>query len=133
MPASITLGRKLDVPPNFKRGSGDPLFARSTTFRVRSLWIHNVAPGPFTVFVPVDQAFEILVKRFGGMEKATEEFNKNPEVLNSVSAIYFVTSAPRNKSRERFIPEWRMRTRPLARQTDGEKTSGPIHRTDRPK
>lgn len=39
------------------------------------------------MFVPVDQAFEILVKRFGGMEKATEEFNKNPEVLNSVSAL----------------------------------------------
>ncbi len=41
--------------------------------------------GPFTVFVPVDQAFEILIQRFGGMEKASEEFNKNPDVLNSVS------------------------------------------------
>jgi len=41
--------------------------------------------GPFTVFVPVDQAFEILIQKFGGMEKASEEFNKNPELLSSVS------------------------------------------------
>lgn len=50
-----------------------------------SFVLYLFAIGPFTVFVPVDQAFEILIQKFGGMEKATEEFNKNPDVLESVS------------------------------------------------
>lgn len=40
--------------------------------------------GPFTVFVPADQAFEIMIQRLGGMEAATEQFNKNPDQLNSI-------------------------------------------------
>lgn len=49
--------------------------------------------GPFTVFVPVDQAFEILIQKFGGMEKATEEFNKNPDVLNSLLKHHVVAGS----------------------------------------
>ena len=30
----------------------------------------------------------MLIQRFGGLEKASEEFAKDPEVLTSVSAIY---------------------------------------------
>jgi hypothetical protein len=41
--------------------------------------------------VPVDQAFEILIQKFGGMEKASEEFNKNPELLSSVSSSTIFT------------------------------------------
>ena len=40
--------------------------------------------GPFTVFVPVDQAFEILISKLGGMEVATAAFDKDPELLTSV-------------------------------------------------
>jgi len=40
--------------------------------------------GPFTLFVPVDEAFEVLIERFGGKEKASEEFEKNPEVLEGL-------------------------------------------------
>lgn len=53
--------------------------------QILHLSFRSLLSGPFTVFVPVDQAFEILIQKFGGMEKATEEFNKNPDVLNSVS------------------------------------------------
>lgn len=49
--------------------------------------------GPFTVFVPVDQAFEILIQKFGGMEKASEEFNKNPDVLNSLLKHHVVAGS----------------------------------------
>ena len=46
-------------------------------------------PGPFTVFVPLDQAFEVLIQRFGGLEVASEQFAKDPEVLTSVSYLIF--------------------------------------------
>lgn len=39
--------------------------------------------------MPVDEAFEVLIERFGGKEKASEEFEKNPEVLEGVS--HFIT------------------------------------------
>jgi len=40
--------------------------------------------GPFTVFVPVDQAFELLIERFGGKEEASKQFEENPEVLEGL-------------------------------------------------
>jgi len=36
------------------------------------------------VFVPLDQAFEALIERFGGKNKAADEFEKNPEVLEAL-------------------------------------------------
>ncbi|KZS21360.1 putative Transforming growth factor-beta-induced protein Ig-H3 [Daphnia magna] len=54
--------------------------------------------GPFTVFVPVDQAFEILIQKFGGMEKASEEFNKNPDVLNSLLKHHVVAGSVSSSS-----------------------------------
>lgn len=47
--------------------------------------------GPFTVFVPVDQAFEVLIQRFGGMEVAEKQFNENPEVLTSLLKHHVVS------------------------------------------
>jgi hypothetical protein len=41
------------------------------------------------VFVPLDQAFEVLIQRFGGLEVASEQFAKDPEVLTSVSYLIF--------------------------------------------
>lgn len=41
------------------------------------------------MFVPLDQAFEVLINRFGGMEAAEKEFNDNPEVLTTVKTSDF--------------------------------------------
>ena len=41
------------------------------------------------MFVPLDQAFEVLIQRFGGLEVASEQFAKDPEVLTSVSYLIF--------------------------------------------
>ena len=58
-----------------------------------TIWIFQIIElnefelGPFTVFVPLDQAFEALIERFGGKNKAADEFEKNPEVLEAVTHI----------------------------------------------
>ena len=49
------------------------------------------------MFVPLDQAFEVLIQRFGGLEVASEQFAKDPEVLTSVSQLFlflFVFTSP---------------------------------------
>ena len=58
---------------------------------MKSTILENQQLGPFTVFVPVDQAFELLIERFGGKEEASKQFEENPEVLEGVPHSFIHT------------------------------------------
>lgn len=46
--------------------------------------------GPYSIFVPTDKAFRLMLIQLGGPQKAEEKFKENPRLLSGVSTVLIV-------------------------------------------